>query len=49
MTTFRNSPRLLKGGIVPVDPDNATPLRVIMLQYNPDTLSRTLQPEAVKR
>ncbi len=48
MTTFHNSPRLLKAGIVLVDPDNATPLRVITLQYNPETLSRSLQPQAVK-
>jgi hypothetical protein len=48
MTTFPNSPRLLKAGIVLVDPDNATPLRIITLQYNPDSLSRTLQPQAVK-
>ncbi|SOE87092.1 hypothetical protein SAMN05446935_7651 [Burkholderia sp. YR290] len=48
MTTFPNSPKLLKAGIVLVDPDNATPLRIITLQYNPDTLSRSLQPQAVK-
>jgi hypothetical protein len=43
MNTFPGSPRLLKGGIVLVDPDNGTILRVIPLQYNPDTLSRSLQ------
>ncbi len=43
MSSFPGSPRLLKGGIVLVDPDNGTVLRVIPLQYNPDTLSRTLQ------
>jgi len=48
MTTFPNSPRLLKAGIVLVDPDNGTPLRIITLQYNPETLSRSLQPQAVK-
>lgn len=48
MTTFPNAPRLLKAGIVLVDPDNATPLRIITLQYNPETLSRSLQPQAVK-
>jgi hypothetical protein len=40
------SPRLLKGGLVQVDPDTARVLRVIALQYNPDTLSRTLQVQA---
>jgi len=41
------SPRLLKGGIALVDPDSGTVLRVIALQYNPDTLSRTLQAQSV--
>jgi hypothetical protein len=48
MTTFTNSPRLLKAGIVLVDPENATPSRIITLQYNPETLSRSLQPQSVK-
>ncbi|MGB3220894.1 MAG: hypothetical protein WBD79_26130, partial [Anaerolineae bacterium] len=43
MTTFPNSPRLLKGGIVLLDPNTGAVLRIIALQYNPDTLSRTLQ------
>lgn len=43
MTTFPGSPKLLKGGIVLIDPDTAKVLRVIVLQYSPDTLSRTLQ------
>ncbi|HNP70368.1 MAG TPA: hypothetical protein PLO33_00685 [Kouleothrix sp.] len=41
------SPRLIKGGIALIDPDAGTPVRVIALQYNPDTLSRTLQPQSV--
>jgi len=48
MSTFPNSPRLLKGGIVLLDPDSSAVLRIIALQYNPDTLSRTLQPQAIK-
>jgi hypothetical protein len=47
MTTFPNSPRLLKGGIVLVEPETSTVQRVIVLQYNPDTLSRTLQVQGV--
>jgi hypothetical protein len=43
MTSFPGSPRLLKGGIVLLDPDTSAVRRVINLQYNPDTLSRTLQ------
>jgi hypothetical protein len=42
MTTFPGSPRLLKGGIVLIDPDTATVKRVIALQYSPDTLTRSL-------
>jgi hypothetical protein len=45
MTTFARSPRLLKGAIVGIDPFN--PLAsVIIFQYNPDTLTRTLQAQA---
>lgn len=41
MTTFPNSPRLQKGAIVGLDPAN--PLAsVIVFQYNPDTLTRTM-------
>ena len=47
MTSFPNSPRLLKGGIVLIDPSSSAVRRVIALQYNPDTLSRTLQVQAV--
>ena len=47
MTTFPNSPRLLKGGIVLVDPTTAAVQRIIALQYNPDTITRTLQVQGV--
>src|SRR5882757_9199604 len=47
MTTFPNSPRLLKGGIVLLDADSGTVLRIIALQYNPDTLTRSLQVKGV--
>jgi hypothetical protein len=40
---FPGSPRLVKGGIVLVDPDSSAIQKVITLQYNPDTLTRTLQ------
>ncbi len=46
MTTFTNSPRLLKGGIVLIDPDSGVVRRVIALQYNPDTLTRSLAPKS---
>jgi hypothetical protein len=47
MTTFPNSPRLLKGGIVLINPDTGAVNRIIVLQYNPDTLSRTLQVQSI--
>ncbi len=45
MTGFSNSPRIIKGGLVLIDPDSAQVRRVISLQYNPDTLTRTLQSQ----
>lgn len=45
MTTFPNSPRVLKGALVGIDPDSLIP-SVIVFQYNPDTLTRTLKPRA---
>src|SRR5215471_20476510 len=42
------SPRLVKGGIVTLDPDTSVIQSVIALQYNPDSLSRTLQIQAVQ-
>jgi hypothetical protein len=47
MTTFPNSPRLLKGGIVLIDQDTSTVQRIITLQYNPDMLTRTLQVQGI--
>jgi hypothetical protein len=45
MTTFPNSPKLTKGAIVGIDPLN--PLAsVIIFQYNPKQLSRSLQARA---
>lgn len=45
MTTFPNSPRVLKGAIVGID--RAIPIpSVIVFQYNPDTLTRTLKPRS---
>lgn len=43
MTTFPGSPKLLKGGIVLLDPVTAIVQRVISLQYNPDTLTRSFE------
>jgi hypothetical protein len=45
MTGFPGSPRILKGGLVLLDPNTFAilPNGIIVLQYNPDTLSRTLK------
>ena len=40
------SPRMLKGGLVQLDPETGQLLRVISLQYNPDSLTRTLQVQS---
>src|SRR5262245_10907747 len=45
MTTFPNSPRVLKGALVSIDPTTLSP-SVIIFQYNPDTLTRSLRPRA---
>jgi hypothetical protein len=44
---FSGSPRVLKGGIVLLDPERGSVLRIIVLQYNPDTLTRSLQVQGV--
>ncbi|HEU4888315.1 MAG TPA: hypothetical protein VFV49_10535 [Thermoanaerobaculia bacterium] len=43
MTTSSVSPPTLKAGLVLLDPVTSIVSRVIVMQYNPDTLSRTLQ------
>ena len=47
MTSFPNSPRLLKGGIVLLNPVTSAVQRIIALQYNPDSVSRTLQVQGI--
>jgi hypothetical protein len=47
MTAFSISPQLLKGGIVLLDPESGAVQRIIVLQYNPETVSRTLAPQVV--
>ncbi|HEX7362547.1 MAG TPA: hypothetical protein VF283_18800 [Bryobacteraceae bacterium] len=48
MGTSPISPRLVRGGIVTLDPNTSALKSVIALQYNPDSLSRTLQIQAVQ-
>jgi hypothetical protein len=43
MSGSPRSPRLLRGGLVLLDPTSGTVQRVLPLQYNPDSITRTLQ------
>lgn len=47
MSSFPNSPRLVKGGLVLLDPDTGSIQGAIALQYNPDSLSRSFQIKSV--
>lgn len=47
MTTFPGSPRLVKGGLALLDPETGAIQRIITLQYNPESLSRTLQIQGI--
>src|SRR5579871_3160894 len=50
MSAFPGSPRILKGGLVLLDPDTfaVLPNGIIVLQYNPDTLARTLKVQGAE-
>jgi hypothetical protein len=48
MTASPIFPRVVKAGIVTMDPDTSAVQSVIALQYNPDSLTRTLQIQAVQ-
>ena len=41
------SPRLIKGGLVVLDPASGAVRRIIALQYNPDTITRSYQVQGV--
>ncbi|AFL88418.1 hypothetical protein Terro_2512 [Terriglobus roseus DSM 18391] len=41
------SPRTLRAGLVLADPNSGSTQQVIVLQYSPESLSRSLQPQAV--
>jgi hypothetical protein len=48
MTTFPGSPRLHKGAIIELDPEK--PLAsIIVFQYNPESMTRTLEPQTMDR
>ncbi|MEU3986995.1 hypothetical protein OG229_14825 [Streptomyces platensis] len=46
MTTYADIPKPIRSGIVIVDPERGTPQRIIVLQFNPDTLERSVAPQA---
>ncbi|WDV49886.1 hypothetical protein PV963_05670 [Streptomyces coeruleorubidus] len=46
MTRYANIPKPIRSGIVLVDPELGTPQRIIVLQFNPDTLERSLSPQS---
>jgi hypothetical protein len=47
VTSAPNSPRLVKGGLVLVDPGSGQVQKVIALQYNPEYLKRTLSARRI--
>jgi len=47
MSSFPGSPKTLRGGLVLIDNETALVLRIIALQYNPDTLTRSFQIKGV--
>lgn len=47
MSTFPGSPRLIRGGLVLLDNTTGAVQRIIALQYNPDTLTRSFQIKGV--
>lgn len=46
MSSFPGTPRLLKGAIVGLDPANPI-ASIIVFQYNPDTMTRRLEPRTM--
>lgn len=47
MSTFPEAAKPVRGGFVLVDPETGRAIKVIPFQYNPDTLTRTLQPQNI--
>lgn len=46
-TGFPRAPRMLHGGLVRLDPRTRQIVDVVVFQYNPDTLTRTIQPRSI--
>ena len=47
MSSFPGAPKLIRGGIVLINPESSAIEKIITLQYNPDTLTRSLQVKGV--
>jgi hypothetical protein len=47
LATWPGWSSLVGGGIVLIDPTTGAVRRIVVLQYNPDTLTRTLQVQGV--
>ncbi|ALN80951.1 hypothetical protein [Lysobacter antibioticus] len=47
MSGYPRSPKLLRGGLVLLDPVSGNVLRIIGLQYNPDSMTRSLQIKGI--
>jgi hypothetical protein len=45
--SLSTSPKVIKGGLVVLDPASGTVRRTIALQYNPDTITRSYQVQGV--
>lgn len=43
--SFPGSPRVAKAGLVLIDPRSGAVRRIVVLQYNPDRLTRSFQPQ----
>ncbi|AJE85095.1 MULTISPECIES: hypothetical protein [Streptomyces] len=46
MTRYPDIPKPIRSGIILIDPERGTPQRIIVLQFNPDTLERSLTPQS---
>ncbi|NYV76287.1 hypothetical protein [Streptomyces sp. UH6] len=46
MTRYADIPQPVRSGIVVLDPATGTPQRVVVLQFNPDTLERSVAPQS---
>jgi hypothetical protein len=46
MSSFADVPKAIRAGIVVMDSGTGAPQRVIVMQFNPDSLERSIQPQA---